>query len=175
MKNLEKVYVPYYILDQTIESLRTFGARRCEGLVLWLGSINNDKACHVQKILTPPQDSIRSENGVGYFVTAETLFSINKLLSSSGSRLLAQVHSHPGRAYHSAADDRYCIVTVEGGFSIVVPAFGFGSSDLFQWANYRLIKGTWEKLSPRVVKSMFTIQRKPDSNQSGEKGFSIIA
>lgn len=173
VKHLEKVYIPYHILDQTSESLRMFGARRCEGLVLWLGQINNGNTCHVRKILTPPQDSIKSEDGVGYLVTAETLYSLNKLLSSTGLRLLAQVHSHPGRAYHSAPDDRYCIVTAEGGFSIVVPAFGFGPSDLFQWATYRLIKGTWEKLSPRAVKTIFFIEGKPDGNQSGEKRISI--
>ena len=146
MKQLEKVYIPYNILDQTSESLRMYGEQDCEGLVLWLGNINNDKTSHVKRILIPPQNSIKSEDGVGYFVTAETLFSLNKLLSSTGLRLLAQVHSHPGRAFHSAADDRYCIVTAEGGFSIVVPAFGFGPSDLSQWTTYRLIEGTWVKL-----------------------------
>ncbi len=174
MKHLAKICIPYDILDQTSESLRMYGERKCEGLVLWLGFTNNDKTGHVKRILVPPQDSIKSEDGVGYFVKAETLFSLNKLLSSTGLRLLAQVHSHPGRAYHSAADDRYCIVTAEGGFSIVVPNFGFGPSNLSQWATYRLIKGTWEKLSPRAVKTIFFIEGKPDGDQSGEKRISII-
>ncbi len=174
MKFLDKVYIPHNILNETSESLRIFGERECEGLVLWLGFINNDKTSHVKRILVPPQDSIKSEDGVGYFVTSETLFSLNKLLSSTGLRLLAQVHSHPGRAYHSHADDRYCIVTAEGGFSIVVPDFGFGPCDLSHWATYRLIKGTWKKLSPRAVKSIFLIEGKPDGNQSGEKRISVI-
>jgi hypothetical protein len=173
VKHLERISIPDDILGQTSESLRMYGERKCEGLVLWLG-ITTNKAGHVKRILVPPQDSIKSEDGVGYFVKAETLFSLNKLLSSTGLRLLAQVHSHPGRAYHSAADDRYCIVTAEGGFSIVVPHFGFGPSDLSQWATYRLIKGTWEKLSPRAVKAIFFIEGKPDGDQSGEKRFSII-
>jgi len=173
VKHLEKVFIPYNILNETSEILRMFGERECEGLVLWLGYVNNDNTCHVRKILTPPQDSIKSEDGVGYFVTAETLFSLNKLLSSTRLRLLAQVHSHPGRAFHSAADDRYCIVTAEGGFSIVVPDFGFGPSDLSQWAIYRLIKGTWLKLSPRTVKTIFLIEAKPDRNNSGKKQISI--
>jgi proteasome lid subunit RPN8/RPN11 len=174
MKHLEKVYIPCDILEQTIASLRTFGVRRHEGLVLWLGSIIDGSTCHVRRILTPPQKSIKSEDGVGYFVTSETLFSLNKLLSNTGLRLLAQVHSHPGRAYHSAADDRFCIVTTEGGFSIVVPAFGFGTSDLFQWATYRLIKGTWEKLSPKAVKSILFVEGEPpDVDQSGGRRISI--
>ncbi len=74
MKHLERVYIPYDTIGLTIESLRVFGKKRCEGLVLWLGHINHDNTCHVRRILTPPQDSIKSEDGVGYFVTAETLF-----------------------------------------------------------------------------------------------------
>ncbi len=174
MKYLEKIFIPYDILEQTSEALRMYGERKCEGLVLWLGHNNNDQTGHVKRILVPPQNSIKSEDGVGYFVTAKTLFDVNKLLSSSGLRLLAQVHSHPGRAYHSPADDRYCIVTTEGGFSIVVPNFGFGASDLSLWATYRLIKGAWEKLSPRAVKTIFFIEGKPEGNQSGEKRISIL-
>jgi hypothetical protein len=157
VKPLAKVSIPADILLATSEALRTYGEDDCEGLVLWLGQRQNDNTMHVEKALVPPQDSIKSEDGVGYFVTSETLFSLNKYLSESGLRLLAQVHSHPGRAYHSAADDRYCIVTTEGGFSIVVPDFGFGPSDLYQWAVFQLIEGIWEKLSPRQVKTVFKI------------------
>lgn len=169
MKHLEKVYIPHNILVETSETLRTFGEQECEGLVLWLGHVKRDNTKYIERILVPPQESIKSEDGVGYFVTSETLFSLNKLLSNTGLRLLAQVHSHPGRAYHSAADDRYCIVTTEGGFSIVVPNFGFGPANLYQWAIYQLTKGAWEKLSLRTVKTMFSTEGKPDSNNSGGK------
>ena len=125
MKSIEKFRLSQNVLDETIEALRHFGRHDCEGLVLWLGYIDDDNSCQVTKILIPPQDSIKGEDGVGYFVTSETLFALNKHLATTGLRLLAQVHSHPGWAYHSAADDRYCIVTVEGGFSIVVPKFWF--------------------------------------------------
>jgi hypothetical protein len=157
VKPLAKVFIPLEILIETSEALRTFGEEECEGLVLWLGTIKNDHTKYVERILVPPQDSIKSEDGVGYFVTSETLFSLNKYLSETGLRLLAQVHSHPGRAYHSPADDRYCIVTTEDGFSIVVPDFGYGPSDLYQWAVFQLIDGLWEKLSHRQVKTIFTI------------------
>jgi proteasome lid subunit RPN8/RPN11 len=35
----------------------------------------------------------------------------------------AQVHSHPGEAFHSYADDRWAIVRHEGALSLVVPDF----------------------------------------------------
>ncbi len=169
MKHLEKVYIHHNILIETSEALRTFGEQECEGLVLWLGHVESDNISYVKRILVPPQDSITSENGVGYFVTSETLFSLNKFLSETGLRLLAQVHSHPDRAYHSTADDRYCIVTTEGGFSIVVPIFGFGPADLSQWAVYQLIKGIWEKLSSRQVRAIFLINDKSDGDNMRNK------
>jgi Prokaryotic homologs of the JAB domain len=175
MKQITKMYLTREILDETSKSLRAYGERECEGLVLWLGHINNDDTCQVDKVMTPPQDSIRSEEGVGYFVTSETLFSLNKFLSSSGLRLLAQVHSHPGRAYHSGADDRYCIVTVEGGFSIVVPNFGFGPSDLHQWATHRLTNGTWERLSSREVRTTLIVDGEPEDNVDDQGFLSKIA
>jgi len=174
MRHLEKVYIPPNILEETSKSLRSFGARKCEGLVLWLGIINKDSTSNVKKVLTPPQASITCENGVGYFIKSETLFSINKLLSSTGLRLLVQVHSHPGRAYHSAADDRYCIVTTEGGFSIVVPNFGFGCVDLSMWATYRLMNQKWEKLSSIEVDNIFRIEGRTNFYETGKKKISIL-
>lgn len=166
MKQINNVHISREILDETIKSLQGYGEHGSEGLVLWLGSIQSDDTCRVEKVLTPPQESINSEDGVGYFVTSETLFSLNKFLSSTGLRLLAQVHSHPGRAYHSTADDRYCIVTLEGGFSIVVPDFGFGTGDFHKWATYRLINGSWKQLSNKTVKTVFTIEGEPEKQST---------
>jgi hypothetical protein len=162
MKHINKVHISRETLDETIKSLQDYGKHGCEGLVLWLGSIQSDDTCRVEKVLTPPQESINSEDGVGYFVTSETLFTLNKFLSSTGLRLLAQVHSHPGRAYHSTADDRYCIVTLEGGFSIVVPDFGFGTCDFNKWATYRLINGAWKQLSVKTLRTLFIIEGEPE-------------
>jgi len=161
MELIEKFHISQQLLEETTKALRHFGRQGCEGLVLWLGHITDENTCKVEKILIPPQDSIKSEDGVGYFVTSETLFALNKHLASTGLRLLAQVHSHPGWAYHSAADDRYCIVTIEGGFSIVVPNFGSGPADFAKWATFRLTDGRWKELSKREVKSIFEVEGGP--------------
>lgn len=171
MKQINKVYISRETLDETIKSLQGYGKHGCEGLVLWLGSIQSDDTCRVEKVFTPPQESIKSEDGVGYFVTSETLFSFNKFLSNTGLRLLAQVHSHPGRAYHSSADDRYCIVTLEGGFSIVVPDFGFGTCDFRNWATYRLIKGSWKQLSHKTLRTLFIIEGEPEEQSVEDNNF----
>jgi proteasome lid subunit RPN8/RPN11 len=166
MKHITKVHVPSALISQTVNSLCSYGEHGCEGLVFWLGRVE-DATCYVEKVLTPPQQSLKSEDGVGYFITSETLLNLNKFLASSGLRLIAQVHSHPGTAYHSAADDRYCIVTVEGGLSLVVPNFGFGPTNLHCWAIYRLSQGRWEELSSRSVRALFVTECGEEERQSG--------
>lgn len=64
MKHLDKVYISHNILIETNKALRTFGEQECEGLVLWLGHIERDNISYIEQILVPPQDSLKSENGV---------------------------------------------------------------------------------------------------------------
>jgi hypothetical protein len=71
------------------------------------------------------------------------------------------VHSHPREAYHSHADDRYAIVTAEGGFSLVVPNFGQAPANLASWAVYRLIGGDWTELTSQEVRDLFDVSGKP--------------
>jgi len=146
------------VIGRTIKALQTFGSRRLEGLVLWLGKVEAGRA-HVIKAFVPEQRSIADEDGIGYFVSGETLFELNRALSETGLRLIAQVHSHPGEAYHSAADDRYAIVTADGGFSLVVPNFGRAPADPACWAVYRLTSGDWLELSAQQVQTMFEIEK----------------
>jgi len=110
---------------------------------------------------TPDQRAITSESGVGYFVSGETLFQLNRALADTGLRLIAQVHSHPGEAYHSEADDRYAIVTVDGGFSLVVPDFGEAPADPSSWAVYRLVEGDWQELKLVEAQDLLQVSDSP--------------
>jgi len=152
------VTVDTAVIDRTIKALQTFGEHRLEGLVLWLGNVEPGRA-HVMNAFIPQQRSIADEDGVGYFVSGETLFELNRALSETGLRLIAQVHSHPGEAYHSAADDRYAIVTADGGFSLVVPNFGRAPANPACWAVYRLTRGDWRELSAQQVRTLFAIKK----------------
>ena len=138
--------------------MREFGAHGWEVLVLWLGTIDGlTNEATVERAFVPDQKPISSEDGVGYFVTGQTLFKLNKGLSETGLRLIAQVHSHPRDAYHSAADDRYAIVTAEGGLSLVVPDFGKAEPDPNNWAVYRLQRRRWCELSAKEVNQLFIV------------------
>jgi proteasome lid subunit RPN8/RPN11 len=129
-------------LGGTWHALQKFGAFGCEGLVLWLGTTSGLEA-RVTEFVVPPQHPICDETGVGYFVDGATLSRLNRYLYETGSVFIAQVHSHPGPAYHSEADDRYALVTEEGGFSLVVPEFAT-HPPLMDCALYRLTSGAWE-------------------------------
>jgi proteasome lid subunit RPN8/RPN11 len=111
----------------------------------------------VTQAYVPRQKPIKSEEGVGYFVTGETLFQLNKDLAETGLRLIAQVHSHPMEAYHSDADDRYAIMTAQGDLSVVVPDFGHCDADPNCWAVYRLNGAEWTEQSAAQVKALFDV------------------
>src|SRR6266480_4352479 len=156
LQDVQSVRIDRGVVTDTLLTLREFGSNDLEGLVLWLGSVNETEA-HVSELMVPEQRSVKSEEGLGYFVSGETLFAVNKTLSERRLRLIAQVHSHPGEAYHSEADDRYAIVTVEGGLSIVVPDFGEAPEDPGEWAVYRLDRGYWRELKANEAKALFRV------------------
>jgi hypothetical protein len=157
LNEIEHLAVTRGIIEDTVEVVGQFGEKGFEVLLLWLGEIEGTTA-RIDSVYVPPQKSVRGEEGLGYFVSNETLFELNKSLDRSGLRLIAQVHSHPGEAYHSEADDRFAIVTSEGGFSFVVPDFAQPPASPYDWAAYSLKNGIWQELSREQVQELFTIE-----------------
>lgn len=157
LNRVDRIVVDRAVVDSTLRVLRKFGKHRLEGLALWLGDIDSGTA-HVTKVFVPDQHAVADEDGVGYFVGGETLFELNRGLAETGLRLIAQVHSHPGRAYHSETDDRYAIVTADGGLSLVVPNFGRAPADPAAWAVYRLSRRQWCELATEERERLFAIR-----------------
>ena len=92
----------------------------------------------VREVITPRQQGIRSDHGLAVVVDGQELHRVNLQLYRSGLRLLAQIHSHPTEAYHSAMDDECAIATALGSFSLVVPDFAREPLRLERCAVYRL-------------------------------------
>jgi len=62
----------------------------------------------------------------------------------------AQVHTHPGSAFHSATDDAYPMVQTSGFLSLVIPNFALGECSLAGAALYELGDyGRWRDLDPQ--------------------------
>lgn len=149
--------VPQSALRLTWDHLRWAGARGDECFVLWAGA---DKPWGqlITKVIRPEQQALRTARGeVGVYVPGDALFAITRSLYETGDVLLAQVHAHPGRAYHSETDNRYPIVTHHGALSVVVPDFARGSPDLRSCACYQLGPAGWTLLTPNALKALVQV------------------
>jgi proteasome lid subunit RPN8/RPN11 len=129
------------LVAKTLEILQQGGARNCETVVLWPGTKNE-----VEEVYRPEQIV-----DVDYFrLPAESVRNLMRHLRHTRRRILAQVHSHPGEAYHSEADDEWAIVRHEGALSLVIPTFAGQTRNetfLIDAAVYRLnATDKWERV-----------------------------
>jgi hypothetical protein len=133
-------------VQKVYEHLRACGQRGMEGVALWAGVLQGDDFVVTETII-PKQRHLSSKEGLAYVVEGDELHRINVWLYQNKLKLGAQIHSHPGAAYHSDTDDAYPILTEKGAFSLVVPDFGFGAPSLMNCAVYRLDDGgLWREL-----------------------------
>lgn len=145
---LTKVLLPKSCALQALDFMRQVGQqRRVEGVALWAG-VREGNTFRIVRTIIPAQKSGLVEEGLLYVVGNEELHRLALDLFDTGQQLVAQVHSHPGAAYHSTTDDAYPIVTVVGGVSVVVPDFARGAFDPARWAVYRFLPDTgWTRLT----------------------------
>ena len=75
-----------------------------------------------------------------------------------GTAILARVHSHPGKAYHSDLDDTNMLIAHQGAISIVVPDFARETVRLDRCSMNVLDHETgWRELSRRQVQERFEV------------------
>ena len=154
---INSIIIEHDQLITAYDFLRYAGTKGVEGISLIAGIVKNNEFI-VKEIIIPKQMSYILEQGLMYAVDSNEMHRLNLWLYENEMQLIAQIHSHPGRAYHSEADDRYPIVDTYGGISIVVPDFARGEISLIDAAIYRLsLEKTWNKLSIQVVLSLFKI------------------
>ena len=84
------------------------------------------------------------------------------VIRRTGQLVLAQVHTHPGRAWHSNTDNEWALSDSPGLFSIVVPCFGrYGLQKILTngVAVYeRLTNGDWHPLaSSEIQRRIFVV------------------
>jgi proteasome lid subunit RPN8/RPN11 len=103
---------------ETLRHLQSDGALGHEGVVLWLGSRDGDRI-RVREVLRPQQEA-RSD---WFRIPSHSMAAIMARLRNENLMIAAQVHSHPGAAFHSRADDEWAIVRHVGALSLVLPTF----------------------------------------------------
>jgi len=158
LSDVTKITVPRSCVEQVHAHLRRVGAHGHEGLGLWVGG-QNGPSFRVSQALIPAQRHIRTADGICVITGPEELHRINVWLYKQRLVLIAQIHSHPGRAYHSSTDDAYAVATTVGCLSLVVPNFAREPFELRRAASYRLDgRGTWREVAARDVERLIEIE-----------------
>ena len=149
-----KYVVASAILEESARILRTLSDKVRESVLLWTG-MEQDRKAHVGNIIVPEQSASR----IHFDVPLDERLKIIRQLAESHEKLLAQLHTHPGRAFHSPRDDRLALPRHRGAISIVVPRFAeTWTGDLMDSSvNMHLGRGVWRELSPREVSDVFEV------------------
>jgi proteasome lid subunit RPN8/RPN11 len=107
------------VISYTIEILRTGGRRGEERVALWLAKAGARTPTEVVEVYEPDQIA-----KVDFFnLPPKSMRALMSHLSSNRRRIVAQIHTHPGHAYHSDADAAWAIVRHVGALSLVLPTF----------------------------------------------------
>lgn len=130
------------VLDRTFEIFRKCGRGRAECVVYW---VNVKEAAPVAEVVHPDHSSGRG----GYSVESSWINEFFLRLRTEQKAVLAQVHTHPTSAWHSAVDDLYSLVPAAGFASLVIPNFAMGPVGLAGAALYLMQDdGAWAAQSP---------------------------
>lgn len=148
LKHVVSVRLPQARVEETHSHLAATGRRGLEGMALWAGIQDGDTFA-VEQVIIPKQRGLRTEHGLAVTVEGIELHRINMSLRRDGLRLIAQIHSHPTEAFHSAMDDEYAIATALGSLSVVVPDFAAAPFSIRGCAVYRLTEPGWLSLAAR--------------------------
>jgi proteasome lid subunit RPN8/RPN11 len=137
--------------------LRTTGLECREEAALLAGYIVGRSLGLVTTVILPYTQSTAAGCELPLDVTIKCIDKMNH----AGQIVLAQVHTHPGHAWHSETDNEWAFSDSPGLFSIVVPCFGrYGLRRIFTdgVAIYeRLVTGEWYRLSSCEVRKRFLL------------------
>jgi len=152
-KYIENVLVPSRVIDKTCKFFQKLGSEEKEAVSLWVGR-SNDNTFYIKEVMLPKQIS----NNFFFYVSENELDRINRELYKKNLRMIAQIHTHRGIAFHSSIDDEYPIVTTLGGFSIVLPNYGFVSTNNFhEFVIFQLTEHGWIELTQKEISAIFSL------------------
>lgn len=132
--------VPQQVLAQTYRTLRACGQGRRECVAFWVGPLHRPD--RVDRLVHP-----RHLAGAGgYEIHRDWLTGFWFELARNKSAIRAQVHTHPGTAFHSATDDEFPVIAQAGFVSIVIPDFALGPETLDSaWVGVMDERGAWHQ------------------------------
>lgn len=131
--------VPRTIVQATLAHLQAGGARGCEEFAFWSGHAVGNGTVLVSRAFHPHTRQSRGH------VTVEDdaqLLAMTDIVHENDELVLCQLHTHPGEAFHSIADDQGAITDEVGFLSLVLPQFGAGGLETAE--TYRRTEGGWQ-------------------------------
>lgn len=166
------LWVPEPVWEKTLEEVKRYRNLCSEALVFWGGVIAGETGV-VTGLYLPghlPQ-------GARAALTAEEARWLVRQLRERDEKLLAQVHSHPGEAYHSHGDDRHATSYHPGAYSIVVPGYGRDPASLADCAvhvvdgdSFQLVDRNAARGLVRMIPSIEARLREPIDPQNRRLG-----
>lgn len=129
------------VLGTTFEVLRSCGRSECECVVYWVGPAGADAVDGVEH-------PTHRRSPFGYQIDDSWLTRFGLDLGRRQRSVKAQVHTHPGAAFHSQTDDDWPIVAQPGFLSVVIPNFAMNGITLKNaWIGRLQQNGTWRELT----------------------------
>lgn len=112
------------LLEKTISIIRRDGDRGEERVALWLASAAPRSPAPIVEVYEPEQVV-----DVDYFhIPPASMRALMHHLRSTRRRIAAQIHTHPGQAFHSEADANWAIIRHSGALSLVLPRFAVATT-----------------------------------------------
>jgi hypothetical protein len=142
-----RLLVPQAVRAETEAAFAACGHGQRECVVFWAAPLTD--ARRVRRVIHPAHDATWAATRVD----ASDVWRLNVELLTAAESIVAQVHTHPGVAFHSATDDANPLVGTPGFLSLVVPHFGRrGLVDLAGCAAFCLrADGSWDEVRTDVV------------------------
>lgn len=135
-------------IEKTISPIRQRGKRDAEGVMLWLGRRSAGELA-VHEAYEPFYQSKADQ----FIVPPQGMSALMDQICATGYAVVAQVHSHPEHAFHSAADEMWALVKHVGAYSIVLPWFCAHTTPESFWHEAAVFvmqpDGCWLRLSDK--------------------------
>lgn len=119
---LAQLVVPTSVWQESRRLLAASGEKGFEATVLWLGDVVSNVVARVDAVYFPHQIAYRTEHGLAVEIPIEEWTDLAFRLPP-GRFVLAKLHTHADRAYHSPVDADNPYLCHEGAISITVPDF----------------------------------------------------
>jgi hypothetical protein len=155
---LQRLRVPRLALEETRELLALSGAEGLEAVVLWLGSVVSATEARVEEVYFPRQIAYYSIYGLAVEIPVEEWTEL-ALRLSPGQFVLAKLHTHSTRAYHSDVDAANPYLCHEGAISITVPDFASAPLADLTGCSVNVLRGQrWIELRSYEIRQMINVE-----------------